>query len=75
MTQSGSHMQHLNARNEGKSIGRAMGVFLGGSNRPIVQKNSFLDNTESTQGGNDVAIIVATKELQCTTSIYSASVR
>ena len=68
-------MKQLNARNEGKAIGRAMGVFPGGSNRPIVHNFSFLDNSESTQGGNDVATIVATKELQCTTSIDSASVR
>ena len=75
MTQSGSHMQQLNARNEGKTIGRDMGVFPGGSNRPIVQKFSFLDNMASTQEGNDVAIIVAKTELQCTTSIDASSVR
>ena len=73
MTQSGSHMQQLNAGNEGKAIGRVMGVFIGGSNRPIVQNLSFLSNTAPTQGGNGGAIILATTELQCAASIYAAS--
>ena len=73
MTQSGSYMQQLNAGNEGKDTGRVMGVFLGVSNRPIVQNLYFLSNTTPTQGGNVVAIIVATTELQCAASIYAAS--
>ena len=60
MNQSGSYMQQSNDRNEGKTIGRDMGVFTGGSNRTIVQNLSFLENMASTQGGNGVATIVAT---------------
>ena len=60
ITQSYSHIQQLNAGNEGKTIGRAMGVFTGGSNKTIVQNLYFLENMASTQGGNGVATIVAT---------------
>ena len=75
MTQSDSHTQKLNAGNEGKAIGRAIGISTGSSDRPIVQNLSFFDNTAPTQGGNDVAIIVSTIELQCATSVNAASVQ
>ena len=52
-----------------------MGVFPGGSERPIVQNLSTFDNTAPTKGGNGVAIILATKELQCAASIDSASLQ
>ena len=52
-----------------------MGVFTGGSNRPIVHNLSFLENMAPTQGSYDVAIIVATTESQCAASINAASVR
>ena len=45
MTQSDSHTQKLNAGNEGKAIGRAIGISTGSSDRPIVQNLSFFDNT------------------------------
>ena len=75
MTQSSPHMQQLNAENEGHNIGEAKGVFPGGSDKPIGQDLSFLENMASTQGGNDVDIIVATPELQCAASVYAASIR
>ena len=75
MPQSDSHIQQLNTGNEGKTIGRAMGVFTGGSNRKIVQNFPFLDNTEPTQGDNCVATIVANTWLQCAASIGPSSVR
>ena len=52
-----------------------MGVFFGGSDRPVGHNSSFLDNTAPTQRGNDVAIIIATTELQCATYIDVSSVR
>ena len=51
-----------------------MGVFTDGSNRPIVQNLSFLDNTAPKQGGNGVATIVATTKLQCAACVDAASV-
>ena len=63
MTQFSGHMQQLNAENEGQNIGGAMSIFPGGSDRSIGQNSSFLDSVEPTQGGNDVAITVATTTL------------
>ena len=48
MTKSGAHMQKSNAGDEGQCIGRAMGVFPGGSERPIVKNLSFLGNMAPT---------------------------
>ena len=48
MNQSGAHMQQLNAGNEGRNIGGAMGVFSGGSDRSIGQNFYFLDNMAPT---------------------------
>ena len=75
MTQSGDHMQRLNAVNEGQIIGGSMGVFYGGADRSIGQNSSFLDSTVPTQSFNDVTIIVATSALQYAASIYAASVK
>ena len=74
MDQSGGHIQQLNAGNEGNNTGGDMGVFYGGFDRSIGQNLSFLDSTEITQGGNDVASTVATSTLQFATSPDAASV-
>ena len=41
-----------------------MGVFSGGSDRPIGQNLSFLNNTAPIQGVNDAAITVAATKIQ-----------
>ena len=46
--QSCAHMQQLIAGNEGPYIVEIVGVFSGGSERPIIQNFSFLDNTAPT---------------------------
>ena len=63
MTQSGAHMQQLNAGDEWKIKGGSMGVFSSGFGRLIGQNSPFLDSTAPTQGSVDVAITVSPKEL------------
>ena len=75
MTQSGYHMQQLNARNEGHNIGGAFGVFSGGSDRLIGQNFSCLVSTAPTQEYNDVSITVATMAIQYDAFLDAASLR
>ena len=51
-----------------------MGVFYGGSDRPIGQNSSFLDSTTPKQGHNDVAITVSTTVLKYIASLVASSV-
>ena len=73
-TQSGSHVIQLNGLNLGQNIGGDIGVFSGGCDRLIGQNLSFLGSTSPTQGGNYVAITVATTALQYAASAGVSSV-